>query len=119
MMSLKKTFGNALRGLWLYISGETNNRVHLSAVVLVIAAGIIFHINVVEWLFLVVAIGLVLTSEAFNFSLEKLCDEVQSAYSERIRIVKDISAGAVLIAAIISAVIGLIIFVPKVIALFF
>ncbi|MGM0532102.1 MAG: diacylglycerol kinase family protein [Bacteroidota bacterium] len=118
-MSLKKTFGNALRGLWIYISGESNNRIHLPAAALVIAAGIIFNINPLEWLFLFFSIGLVLTTEAFNFTVEKLCDEIQSEYSERIRMVKDISAGAVLIAVIISVIIGLIIFLPKVIDLFF
>ena|SRR6056297_2006780 len=118
-MSLKKTFGNALRGLWLYISGETNNRIHLPAAALVIAAGIFFSIDPVEWLFLLFSIGLVLTSEAFNFTLEKLCDELHSEYNEQIKVIKDISAGAVLIAAIFSAAVGLIIFLPKVIGLFF
>ena len=118
-MSLKKTFGNAFRGVWIYITGESNNRIHLPAVALVIVAGIFFSIDPVEWLFLLFSIGLVLTSEAFNFTLEKLCDELHSEYNERIRMVKDISAGAVLIATIISVIIGLIIFLPKVIELLF
>lgn len=118
-MSLIKTFSNAFRGLWMYLKGESNNRIHLLAAALVIAAGIFFHIDLIEWLFLLLSIGFVLVSEAFNFSLEKLCNEVQSEYNEQIKVIKDISAGAVLIAAIFSAAVGLIIFLPKVIGLFF
>lgn len=112
-MSLKKTFANAFRGLWIYLTSESNNRTHLPAAGLVILAGILFSISPAEWLFLVLSIGLVLTSEAFNYALEKLCDKVHEEYNEQIKIIKDISAGAVLIASIISAVVGLIIFLPK------
>ncbi len=116
-MSLKKTFANASRGLRIYLARESNNRIHLPITGLVIAAGIIFGITPAEWLFVVLSIGLVLTSEAFNYALEKLCDKVHSEYNEQIKAIKDISAGAVLIAAIISAVVGLIIFLPKLVNL--
>ena len=118
-MSLIKTFGNAFRGLWIYLSEETNNRIHLPAAALVIAAGIFFHVDLIEWLLLLLSIGFVLASEAFNYSLEKLCNEVKSEYNEHIKVIKDVSAGAVLIASIFSAAVGLIIFLPKVIDLFF
>jgi diacylglycerol kinase len=113
-MSLKKTFTNAFRGLWIYLTRESNNRIHLPAAGLVVVAGIVFSISPAEWLFLVLSIGLVLTSEAFNYALERLCDKVHEEYNEQIKVIKDISAGAVLIAAIISAIVGLVIFLPKV-----
>jgi diacylglycerol kinase len=112
-MSLRRTFSNAFRGLWNFLSTETNNRIHLPVAALVIMAGIFFQIDATEWLFIILAIGLVLTSEAFNSSMEKLCDKVDSAYNKEIKTIKDISAGAVLISSIIAVGIGLIIFLPK------
>ena len=118
-MSLKKTFANAFSGLWIYLTRESNNRIHLSIAGLVVLAGIFFNIDPTEWLFVVLSIGFVLTSEVFNYALERLCDKVHSEYNEQIKIIKDISAGAVLIAAIISVIVGLIIFLPRVINMVF
>ncbi|MFP4621079.1 MAG: diacylglycerol kinase family protein [Bacteroidales bacterium] len=118
-MGLKRTFGNAFRGLGIFLSRESNNRIHLTVASLVIAAGIFFGIDATEWLFVVLSIGLVMTSEAFNFALEKLCDEVRAEYDKQIKVIKDISAGAVLIAALVSVVVGLIIFMPEVMGLIF
>ena len=115
-MALFKTFKNAFRGLWHFLTSESNNRIHLSAMVVVIAAGFYFQIARYEWLVLIVVIGMVLSSEAFNAAVENLCDEVQPEYNERIKVIKDISAGSVLISAIAAFLAGLIIFLPKILA---
>ena len=86
--------------------------------VLVIIAGLLFHISTVEWIAVIFAIGLVLTAEAINSAIERLSDVVQPEKDDRIRDVKDICAGAVLICAITAAVIGSIIFLPKLLMLF-
>ena len=70
-----------------------------------------------EWLVVVLCITVVLTLEMINTAIEKLCDVVQPDYHPQIKIIKDIAAGAVLIAALGSIIIGAIIFVPKIIAL--
>ena len=70
-------------------------------------------ISRMEWTAIVFAIGLVLSTEALNTAIERLSDVVQPGQDERIRRVKDLSAGAVLICAIAAAIVGLIIFLPK------
>ena len=86
--------------------------------ILVVLAGFLFKITNVEWLAVVFAIGLVLAGEAINSAIERLSDVVQPERDDRIRDVKDISAGAVLICAITAAIIGIIVFLPKLIMLF-
>ncbi len=81
-------------------------------------AGIVLRIDLTEWCFLVLVTGLVFLTELFNTSLEVLGDAVDSEWNERIKKAKDYSAGAVLISALISVIIGGIIFVPKIIELF-
>ena len=66
-----------------------------------------------EWIALLICIGAVLAAEAFNTALEALADRISTEYSPLIRDAKDLSAGAVLILAIMSATVGLIIFLPK------
>ena len=117
-MSPKRTFINAFRGLWHFLRTESNNRFHLPAALLAILAGWYFHIALTEWLFIATAIGIVLAAEAFNASLEKLCDAVKPEQNERVKNTKDMAAGAVLISAIVALTIGLIIFVPKLLSLF-
>lgn len=86
--------------------------------VLVIIAGLLFHISTVEWIAVIFAIGLVLTAEAINSAIERLSDVVQPEKDDRIRDVKDICAGAVLICAITATIIGSIIFLPKLLMFF-
>ena len=86
--------------------------------ILVVLAGFLFKITDVEWLAVVFAIGLVLAGEAINSAIERLSTVVQPERDDRIRDVKDISAGAVLICAITAAIIGIIVFLPKLIILF-
>ena len=86
--------------------------------IVVVLAGFLFKLSNVEWLAVVFAIGLVLAGEAINSAIERLSDVVQPEWDDRIRDVKDISAGAVLICAITAAIIGIIVFLPKLIMLF-
>ena len=85
--------------------------------IVVVLAGFLFKLSNVEWLAVVFAIGLVLAGEAINSAIERLSDVVQPEWDDRIRDVKDISAGAVLICAITAAIIGIIVFLPKLIML--
>ncbi|HKL37311.1 MAG TPA: diacylglycerol kinase family protein [Bacteroidales bacterium] len=112
-MSLRSTFTNAFRGLWLFLKSEPNNRIHISLALLALAGGWIFHIGTSEWLAIILSVGLVLSAEAFNASLERLCDMVHKDHHPRIKAIKDISAGAVLIAAAIAVAVALVIFAPR------
>jgi len=83
-------------------------------VVLVLLFGWLLHIRIVEWLICLLCFGLVIGMELINTSLEKLVDLVSPEYHPLAEKVKDIAAGAVLFDSIIAAIIGLIIFVPKI-----
>jgi diacylglycerol kinase (ATP) len=115
---LFKSFGYAFRGICRMIVREQNARIHLAVLLCVIVAGCCFHLSATEWLAVVIVAGNVFAAELFNTSIERLSDTVSPQYDENIKQVKDFAAGAVLVAAILSAVVGLIIFVPKVMALF-
>ena len=112
------SFKNAWRGVTVFVRQEHNAWIHCTITVLVIIAGLLFHISTAEWIDVFFAIGLVLAAEAINSAIERLSDVVQPEKDERIRDIKDISAGAVFICAITAAIIGVIIFLPKLLMLF-
>ncbi|MBU1101566.1 MAG: diacylglycerol kinase family protein [Bacteroidetes bacterium] len=121
MTFLKKrinSFKYAFTGIGTFFKSQTHPKIHLAAAVLVIAAGFILNVSTTEWLALILTIAFVLTAEAFNSALELLCDKVTKEQSPLIKNVKDISAGAVLMSALAAIVVGIIIFSPKLIALF-
>jgi len=103
----------ALRGAWLLVTTEHSIMVQCSIAIVMIVVGFIMDISAIEWMFQLLAIGLVLVAESLNTGLEKLSDFVHPEYHKRIGFIKDISAGAATFAAIIAIIIGLIIYVPK------
>lgn len=110
-----ESFGYAFRGIWFAIKTQHNLWIHFLAILAVVIAGYLFKLNPVEWALVVFAIGLVLTAELFNTAVESLVDIISPDYSKKAGFIKDVAAGAVLIAAIVSAIIGCIIFIPKII----
>ncbi len=112
----KNSFVYAFRGIVYTIATQHNMWIHLFAAVLVVIFGFVLKVSFIEWLLLILAIGLVLSAEIFNSSVELLTDLVSPEINPKAGLVKDMAAGAVLVAAITSAVIGLLIFAPKIIA---
>jgi diacylglycerol kinase len=111
-------FNHAFNGIKSLLSSERNFRIQLLIFVFVILAGIFLKINLYEWLALLSISALVLSLEAFNSCIEKLCDLYSTAQDSRIKWIKDVSAAAVLISSIISVLVGGFIFIPKLITLF-
>ncbi|NND80260.1 MAG: diacylglycerol kinase family protein [Maribacter sp.] len=109
-----KGFQYAFQGMRLLVR-ERNMKFHMFAALLVIIAAWYFHLTVVEWTVILLCIGLVVSIEALNTAVEYLCDYIQPEHDAKIGSVKDIAAAAVFIAAVISAIVGLIIFLPKII----
>jgi len=112
-----RSFGYAFRGLSLLIKNEHNSRIHFLAAVAVVILGFLLKISPQEWALILIAIGIVFISELINTSVEKLSDIIEPRYSEKIRNIKDYAAAAVFISALVSAIIGAIIFLPKLIDL--
>lgn len=107
-----KSFKYALNGLWLVLKEEHNFWIHLLATAVVVTSGFYFQVLRSEWLWLVFAIGLVLTAEVFNSAIERLVDLKQPERDPKAGKIKDLAAAAVLIAAITAAIIGGLIFWP-------
>lgn len=93
---------------------QHNARVHAAATVLVVMAGFGFRISTDDWCWIVLAISIVWTAEALNTAFEFLADVASPAFHPIVRDAKDVAAGAVLLSAIASAIIGAIIFWPHV-----
>lgn len=109
-----QSFGYAFSGLCRFFRTEHNVWIHSVAAITVLILGWLLDLSRMEWIGVLFAIGFVLSAEAFNTVIEKLADRVSDREDERIKYIKDLAAGAVLIAAITAAAIGLIIFVPKI-----
>jgi len=106
-------FRCAFNGLKILINEEHNALIHLFVACCVVIAGFVFQISKNEWIAIIFCIGLVIALELINSAIENTADFVSKERSETIKKIKDLSAGAVLVAAIASAVIGLIVFLPK------
>lgn len=105
-------FNHAFRGLFNLIKTERNFKIHLLILFFVILLGFFFQITTTEWIFIIFSSIIVLSLEALNSSVEKLADEVSLEHSPKIKWIKDVSAGAVLIGAVGAAVVGCLVFVP-------
>jgi diacylglycerol kinase len=110
-------FGYALNGIWHAAATQLNFRVHLICMITAVYAGYTLHLSKDEWLWIILCIGMVLVAELFNTAIEFLTDLVSPEYNKKAGLVKDMSAGAVLITAVTALIIGLIIFVPKLLVL--
>jgi len=107
------SFKYAFNGLRILFSKEHNARIHLVITIIAVTIAIILNISSVEWLIILVLIALVFSLEIVNSAIENICNYISPEWHTAIKKIKDLSAAAVLVAAIISIICGLIIFVPK------
>jgi diacylglycerol kinase len=113
--SLKDAFKNAYNGLKYVFSTQRNAKIHLLISLLALFCGVFFRISHSQWTVLVLVIGLVWAAECMNTGVEKLTDLASPEYHILARIAKDCAAAAVLMASATAVVIGLIIFIPRLI----
>jgi diacylglycerol kinase len=110
-----KSFVYAFEGIKAFLRYEPQALIHVIAAGVVIIAGFYFEISYYEWIAVLFSIGIVVVSEMLNTAIEKLTDMVSPEIHPQAKVVKDVSAGAVLVASIVAAAIGLLVFLPKVI----
>lgn len=110
---LYKSFGYAFEGIFHTIRDERNIKIHLAVTILVILFGFLLHISLVEWLFCLFLFGLITSLELVNTAVEAVVDLATAQKDPLAKKAKDAAAGAVLYSAIIAAIIGGIIFFPK------
>jgi len=112
MKRFLKSFINALKGVAHLVAYERNFRIHLAVVVLVIIFAIYFQIDKSEWLILVLVITGVLVAEAINSAIEKMVDILEPRLHPQAALIKNLAAGAVLLAAMGAVVLGSLVFLP-------
>lgn len=115
---LINSFKYAIEGIISSFKTERNMKIHVLAMIVVIALGLFFKLNKVEWCFIIIAIASVISAELFNTAIETVVDMVSPERNPKAKLTKDIAAGAVLVVAIGAAIIGFIIFGPQIINVF-
>jgi len=118
IMKRIKSFVPAFNGLKILIKAEHNSRIQLLAALCVLVASVLFRISAIEWVAVIFAIGFVFALELVNSAIENIADFVSPGKDESIKKIKDLAAAGVLVGAATSIIIGLIIFLPKIISLF-
>lgn len=113
-----RSFRYAARGLRVLLATQHNARLHLAATVAVVALGAFLSLTRLEWVAVLAAIGLVIITETLNTAVERLGDAVTRDVHPAIGDAKDLAAGAVLVASLLAVIIGLIVFLPYIFALF-
>ncbi len=114
-----KSFAYAINGLRILIKTQHNMWVHLVITLLVLMLGAVFKVSATDWVLLIISITLVWLAEALNTAIEFLADAVTLEHNALIGKAKDVAAGAVLIASIGAAIIGVVVFYPYLLAVLF
>ena len=108
------SFKYAIEGIIASFKSERNMKIHVLATIIVVILGLILKINIFEWCFCIISIVLVISAELLNTAIENIVDMISPEKNEKAKLIKDISAGAVLVLAIGAFIIGMIIFIPKI-----
>jgi diacylglycerol kinase (ATP) len=108
--ALKKSFGNAFRGIFQMMKSERNFQIEIFALIVNVFLIVFLHLNQTDAAIILLTCFVVLSAEIFNTAVEKICDFMHPEFEERIKIIKDISAGAVLILAISALFIGILVY---------
>ena len=114
--NLNESFSHAFNGIVQAFKTENNIKRHTLAAALMVLAAVILDISTMEWIITILLIGFVVVAELLNTAIEYTVDMVcGDTYNELAKYSKDIAAGATLVAAVIAVIVGLVIYLPKVI----
>lgn len=114
-----RSFGYAFEGIYYTLRTQRNMRVHLGIGLLAAVLGLWLGLSLTEWAVLLVMMGLVYALEMINTVVESLVDLATDSFHPLAKVAKDVAAGAVLVAAIFAVGVGLLLFLPKLLHLFF
>jgi len=114
LKKLLNSFKYAFEGIFSSFKAERNMKIHIFIMIIVIIMGVIFKISKIEWIILTILFSIVISGELFNTAIETVVDIASPEKNDKAKLAKDISAGAVLVLTIGSLIIGIIIFLPKI-----
>ncbi|AUS96389.1 diacylglycerol kinase [Clostridium thermosuccinogenes] len=109
------SFKNAINGIVYAVRNERNLKIHMTAGICVMLLGLYYRIEKTEFLILCITVALVIVCELLNTGIEALVDIIVDVYHPKAKIIKDVAAGAVLLSAVMSLVVGYVIFFNRVI----
>ncbi|MBC8321115.1 MAG: diacylglycerol kinase family protein [Bacteroidetes bacterium] len=112
-----KSFVFAFNGIKNAVLTQHNLLIHIVLAIIALLLGFLLKISMVEWISIIIVIGMVMAAEIFNSSIEELVNLISPVKNDKARIIKDMSAGAVLIVAVAAFITGVIIFLPKILRL--
>lgn len=112
------SFKYAIEGIQATFKSQTNMKIHVTVMLLVIITGIILKLDSSKWKICIILFSLVLAGELFNTAIEAIVDMVMPEFHPKAKLAKDAAAGGVLVLAIGAAIIGLMIFIPEIMKLF-
>ena len=116
--SVWKIFVNSVNGIKWYAKDGKSIILYVFGVILEVIMGIVYHISGLEWTLLVCMLTLILSVELLNTAIESVCDLVTKEYNMKIKIAKDCGSAATFVVFCATVAISLVIFIPKIIALF-
>jgi len=108
-----KSVGFAFKGMLILIKTESSIKIQVFIAIIMTIAGFYFEISSVEWMVQIAMIGLVMGIEGVNTAVEYIADFIHPDHHPKIGLIKDVSAGAVFIAAVVATIVGCIIYFPK------
>lgn len=111
---LINSFKYAIQGFVTALKRERNMKIHIAIMAVVIIAGFVFKISNAEWIVCIILFGLVISAELVNTAVEIVVDMITPYREKKAKMAKDVAAGAVLVLAVVAAIVGMIIFVPKI-----
>lgn len=117
MIRLIRSFRYAASGILVCFKTQPNFRIHVLAATAAVIAGAGLQINRLQWSIITICISMVLLTELLNTAIEKICDHVNPSHHPQVKIIKDMAAGAVLVAAVMSIIAGALIFIPAVLTI--
>lgn len=113
MKKLLQSILYTIVGLRIAIKSERSMKFHLAFTVFILIAGWFFYISIIEWMMVCICIGMVISLELLNTAIEKLVDVVSKERRPELGKIKDIAGAAVLVGAVVAAIVGILIFLPK------
>jgi len=116
--SVMMTLVNSLNGIKFYIKDGKSIILYLLGFLIQVVLGIIFDIHGLEWILIICIMGVLLAVELLNTSIEAACDAITKDYNPLIKIAKDCGSAATFVIIVITIILNLIIFIPKIVALF-
>lgn len=116
--SVFQTVKNSLNGIRCYAKDGKSILIYLFGVVLEIVMGFIYNINGLEWILIICILGFILAIELINTAIEATCDAISKEYNSLIKIAKDCGSAATFVIFLVTIILNIIIFLPKIVELF-